>query len=271
MASENELTLRRVVVALDVAADFAPAIELAATVAAGWRASLRGLFAEDERLQRLAALPFAQQLDPATAQRTPISAEGMRAEIDALMRRMRQELESVAERHGLPWSFDAAPGSIDRDEFVIESDELLAVGLSSRPIVSQMRLGSPWQRAVGRLQRRVLLVRGRSDANAPLAVLYDATEPGRRALAAAIRIAGACRRPLIIAVPEHVPEAQRIEAEALAQGTGVKTRRVVARSTTPGALARALPVPVDLLIVGGDGLSATEAFEQTISGAVLIV
>ncbi|MCK6454438.1 MAG: hypothetical protein L6R19_26855 [Alphaproteobacteria bacterium] len=271
MASENELTLRRVVVALDVAADFAPAIELAATVAAGWRAGLRGLFAEDERLHRLAALPFAQQLEPATALRSPISAEGMRAEIDALMRRMRQELESVAERHGLQWSFDAAPGSIDRDELVIESDELLAIGLSTRPIMSQMRLGSPWQRTVGRLRRRVLLVRGRSDANAALAVLYDATPPSRRALDAAIRIAGACRRPLILVTPEQVPDAQRVEAEAAAQAAGVRTRSVVARSASLAALPSALPVRVDLLIVGGDGVSAIDASERMSSGAVLIV
>lgn len=274
MATGNELILRRVVVALDAAADFAPAIELAAAVAAGWRAGLRGLFAEDERLQRLAELPFAQQLDPATALRTPVSAAGLRAEIAAVAERMRQELKSVADRHGLPWSFEMMPESIGRDPLVLESDELLVVGVSTRPVMSQMRLDSPWQATAGRLRRRLLLVGHRATPATTIAVLYDASAAGRRALEAAIRIAGASGCSLSIVAPEPVPAAQRLEAEAEARNAGVAARVVVLRALSPSALKSALPSQADLLIVGGDGIAAAEVIESLLqppSGAVLIV
>jgi len=274
MASRSELTLRQVVVALDAAADFAPAIELAAIVAAGWRAALRGLFAEDERLQRLAGLPFAQQLDPVTALRSPISAEGMRAEIAALAGRMRRELESAAGRHGLSWSFEIMSTAIGRDALVLERDELLAIGVSTRPIVSQMRLGSPWQHVVDQTRQPLLLVGGRSTANGALAVLHGATEAGRRALEGAIRIAGACKRPLVIMMPEQVPESRRAAAEAEARAAGVPARLVVLRSVSPAALQSAVSAPIDLLVVGGDGVTASQAIESLLlpsSGAVLIL
>jgi hypothetical protein len=274
MANGNELTLRRVVVALDAAADFAPAIELAGLVAAAWGAGLCGLFAEDERLHRLAALPFAQQLDPATALRSPMNPTDLRSELAALAQRMRQALKQVADRHGLACSFESITTPVGPDRAVIDQDELLVVGVAGRPMAHQIRLESAWEGIVGDLRRRLLLVGRQTQPRAPVVVLYGPGGNARSVLQAGIRIAASTAARLVIAVTRETAEADRDAAEAAARRAGVVANVVLLPALSPVALAGAIGAPIDLLVIAGDSIAAREDMAgllRSTSGAVLIV
>jgi nucleotide-binding universal stress UspA family protein len=263
MASGSELILRRVVVALDAATDCAAAIEMAASVAAGWGAALRAMFVEDEGLRRLAGLPFAQQVDPTTAMRSRLDEVGLRAEFAAQARQLRRELEEIAGRHDLQWSFEVTRAAIGTAALSLTEDDLVVVAVSTRPIASRMRLDSPWRRVASQLRQPMLLVPEQPTASGPVAAFYESTQAGQRALEASIRIARAGKRSLFVVMREEATQTQRVEVEALLRPGDAK----VTLLTLPAVSKRDLQDFIvssraTLLVFGRDGITGAEATES---------
>ncbi len=256
----DELNLRRVVVALDAAADLPATIEMAASLASSLGVELRALFVEDESLRRVASMPFAQQVDAMTAARTAFNEADLDAQLKALARQARRELERIAGSHDLSWSLEIARAVIGADALSLAADELLVLAATSRPAARTLRLSSPWRRMLDQLAHPFLLVPERPATTGPMAVIYDATLAARRALDASLRIARTSKRPLIVVAPENLAGKHCSEAEARA------------RAASPGATLRRLPtlsrqavvelvasVGITLLVVGRDDPAGHQA------------
>ncbi|MCC6468982.1 MAG: hypothetical protein IT563_11740 [Alphaproteobacteria bacterium] len=275
MTGGNDLTFRRVVVALDAATDCAAAIEMAASVAAGWGASLRAMFVEDEELVRLAALPFAQQIDPVTALRSRLDAAALQSGFAAQAQQMRRDLQAIADRHALPWSFQVTRAAIGAGALCLAEDDLVVVAVTTRPIASRVHLESPWRRVLGQVRHSLLLVPERPSAAGPVAVFYEETQAGRRALDASRRIARAGKRALLVVVREDTPPALQAEIEASIRAEGshvtLRTLSAVSKQDLHEFIAAS---HATLLVVGRDGsadMAITDLLPLSPTGAMLVL
>ncbi|MCC7046188.1 MAG: hypothetical protein IT562_05705 [Alphaproteobacteria bacterium] len=275
MTGESELSFRRVVVALDPATDCAAAIEMAASVAAGWGAALRATFVEDEELLRLAALPFAQQVDPMTATRSRLDLASLQSGFVAQAQRLRHDLQAIADRHALPWSFKVTRAAIGVGALSLDEDDLVVVAVATRPIASRLHLESPWRRVLGQLRHPLLLVPERPTPAGTVAVFYEETAAGRRALEASRRIARAGKRALVVVVREDTPAARQAEIEARIRAqesmATVRTLSAVSKQHLHDFIAASRAT---LLVVGRDGsadLSISDLLPLSPTSAILVL
>jgi hypothetical protein len=217
MATGSDLELRRIVVALDAAADIATAIGLAASVARSLELELHAMLVEDENLRRLVDLPFVQAVDTATAQRAPFDLAALRREMDLTAARIRRLLESCAAAQPLPWSFEVRQAAIGAEPADLAQNELLALGMASRPVAGLARMRSPWRATVSRMRRPLLLIAEQAAAEGGVVALYGAHESDNRGIETSLRIARAWRKPLTVLVPETLATAAQREIRARLQ------------------------------------------------------
>lgn len=273
MAGESSPRLRRVVVALDATGDFAPAIGFGGIAAAAWGTDLHALFAQDRRLRRAAGLQVVRQFDPLTATGGAIDADALRAELSALAARMRREVQAVAERHGVSWSFEIEAAAEQRDGIAVETDELLVVGAAARPMTWQFRVESGWRDLVGARRRGLLLV-NRGVGQGEIVVMVGRDGAGRTAMPMSIRIARSAKRPLtLILGPGSSPEGQAAALKQ-AQAAGVRVTTLTLPASVPALLAGMAGRDVGLLVVEGSpttGLEDLSALLDLPLGGVLVV
>ena len=190
--SNQELTIRRILVALDASTHSLAALDAAAGLAASLQAELIGLFVEDENLVHLAGLPFSHEVRSPSAARQPMSSDKMEQQLLLQGSQARRALAEAAERVQARWSFRTVRGQVTASVLTaaLEAD-LLAMGRISRPLSSQSRLGSTARAASVRTKQSVLLMQQGSDLSYPVLVTYDGTPAARQALATAARMAQA--------------------------------------------------------------------------------
>jgi len=188
--SEQELTIRRILVALDASTHSLAALEAAAELAATLDAELIGLFVEDENLLHLAGLPFSHEVRSPSATRRPMSSDKMERELRLQASQARLAMEAAANRVEARWSFRIVRGQVTASVLAaaLEAD-LLAMGRVSRPLSRRSRLGSTARAATAKTRRSVLLMRQGSDLSYPVLVTYDGSPGARQALATAARMA----------------------------------------------------------------------------------
>jgi hypothetical protein len=167
----------RIVLCLECGAAEAPALEAALALAAGMHAELAALFVEDERLLRLAALPFGQEIGRTSALLRTLEPEQLERAFQAEAVRLRRALASAAEPLALKWTLDVARGdtmavSLER----LGPEDLLVL---YRSATAGIEGGA---RVPGKAQFRAL-------ARRPVAVLLADSVGGWRALDAAAAIA----------------------------------------------------------------------------------
>ena len=190
--NNQELHIRRILVALDASTHSLAALEAAAGLAASLQAELIGLFVEDENLVHLAGLPFAHEVRSPSAVRQPMSSDKMEQELRLQASQARRALKEAAERVQAKWRFQTVRGQVTASVLnaALEAD-LLAMGRVSRPLSSQSRLGSTARAVSVRTKGSVLLMQQGSDLSYPVLVTYDGTPAARQALATAERMAKA--------------------------------------------------------------------------------
>lgn len=190
--SEEELTIRRILVALDASTHSLAALQAAADLAARLQAELLGLFVEDENLLHLAGLPFAHELQSPAATRRPMSSERMAQDLHLQAQQARRALAAAAERAQVRWSFQIVRGQVTPAvlQAALEVD-LLALGRVSRPLSRRRKLGSTARAATAETKRAVLLMQHGGNLSYPVLVTYDGTPAGRQALLAAGQLARA--------------------------------------------------------------------------------
>jgi nucleotide-binding universal stress UspA family protein len=187
---EQELVIRRILVALDASTHSLAALGAAAELAAALRAELIGLFVEDENLLHLAALPFAHEIRSPMATKEPISSDTMEHQMQLQASQARRALKEAAERVKAQWSFRIVRGQVTASvlEAALDAD-MVAMGRVSHPLHSRSRLGSTARATSTGTEGSVLLMQKDTDLSYPVLVTYDGSQAAWPALAAAAKLA----------------------------------------------------------------------------------
>jgi nucleotide-binding universal stress UspA family protein len=188
--SEHELTIRRILVALDASTHSLAALEAAADLAASLQAELVGLFVEDENLLHLAGLPFAREVRSPSATDRRLNSDQMEQQLRLQASQARRAMAAAAERVQVRWTFQVVRGQVTPAVLTaaLEAD-LLAMGRISRPLMRRSRLGSTARAVSTTTKGSVLLIQDGSDLSQPVLVTYDGSPAARQALAAAAILA----------------------------------------------------------------------------------
>jgi nucleotide-binding universal stress UspA family protein len=213
---DEQLMIRRILVALDASRHSLAALEAAAELAASLEAELQGLFVEDANLLRLAGLPVAREVQYPFVAPTRLDRARMERALRAQAAQARQALATVSERHHIKWSFRVARGEVVLEVLAaaLEAD-LLTLGKASRPLTRRVRLGSTAQAAAEGAPCCVLVLQRDVAMQPPVVVTYDGTPTGQKALTMAARLARQQEGILTVMIVAAAPDtAQRLQAEA---------------------------------------------------------
>jgi hypothetical protein len=215
--TNDKLKVRRVVATLDAAAIPEQVLDTAAVLASALHAELVGLYVEDERLLRVAGLPFAQEFGLVTAHARQIAVVDVERALRSQAERMRRMVGALARPLGLAWSLDVVRGDTQRSAIAYAgADDLLVIG-RARYVPGAFNRVSPASPGAGTRAR-------------PVAVLFDATVQAVRALGLAATLARAARREVTVLIPATGPEslrARRVDAGRVLQGLGTSAAAYV--------------------------------------------
>jgi hypothetical protein len=187
----------RIVLAIDTGSLTAPALEAAAALATGMQAELVALFVEDERLLRLATLPFAHEIGFPSAKLQRIGLADMEKAFRVQAEQLRRSLEEAARRLALVWTLEVTRGEILAASLArTRPEDLLVVGRGRRGgFALGGRPGEPGP-------FRALAAR-------PVMVLFDPSASGARALAAGLALTQTVATDLAVLIAAPSPEAFR--------------------------------------------------------------
>ncbi len=198
MPEAVSVTFRSVVVALDASVHGFAILDSAATLAERLRVDLYALLVEDESLLRLADLPFAREVNRASAIERVLDATQLQRTLRARSSQLRQAIDQVA-----------ASGRINAHMRVVRG-HYLAEALSACSSMDLLFLGNVGRRLGVRALRELGRdSRVRSPFAATLAenagqsgcgVLYTGTDAAVRALEMAVRLPEAASSPLTVFV-----------------------------------------------------------------------
>lgn len=212
----RELTIRRIVVALDTSAHSLAALEAAARLAASVHAELVGLFVEDQNLLRLAGLPFAREVRWPFSSRHTLDESRMERELQLMASQARRALAMAAEQAETEWTFRIVRGAVPEEVLnAAREADLLSLGRASRPLTQRVRLGSTAVAAAVRSQQLVLLARKSADPELPIVVTYDGSSLSERVLSAAVFMAQSSASNLVVLImADDVEQASQLAEEA---------------------------------------------------------
>jgi len=224
--SERELTIQRILVALDASPHSLSALEAAAELAASLQAELLGLFVEDINLLRLAELPFVREVGFFSGTLRRLDIRHVERQLHAQATRARQALTTIAERARVRHSFHVARGQI--------AAELLAAALDADLVIlgrtgwsRQRRLGSTARAILSQAPGSTLILQQGARLRLPVLVAYDGSRMAQRALAAAIQLVQGREGYLTILLLADGPgTAQSLQAEVAERllGQGLEAR-----------------------------------------------
>ncbi|MFQ6102283.1 MAG: universal stress protein [Anaerolineae bacterium] len=212
----EELTIRRILVALDASRHSLAALEAAAELAASLEAELQGLFVEDINLLRVAGTPVAREVRYPFVTAARLDRTRMERELRAQATQARQALAAACERRQIRWSFRVVRGEVAPEVLAAALDaDLLSLGKASRPLIRRVRLGSTARAAAAQAPKSVLLLQRDVSIKPPVMVAYDGSPTAQQALRIATHLAqekgGSYLAVLVVA--DTLDEEYRLQAE----------------------------------------------------------
>lgn len=248
--------IRRILVALDVSPDSLAAAEVAAELAVLLRAELVGIYVEDAELLHLSASPLAREVDLLTTSLRALEAPNVEQQLRVQAGRARRQLERIAGRAGIPWSFRVARGVVAAEILSAAAEvDLVSVGRIGWTFRPRPHLGRTARALLCERRGLTLLLGRRVPIRPPIVVLYDGSEAAERALAAARELAGLAAGPLRV---------------LLVGGDGDRLRGEVEGRL--GEAAPAEPVPVEIEALGAvDEAALPRVLRHRTGGGVLVV
>lgn len=243
MSAAGPLRLRRVLVALDLSAHGAAALEAAAALAARLDAELQGLYIEDEELLRFAAHPAARVLREGAAAAQALTREALEAELALLAREARRALEEAARRAGSRHAFAVARDRVAA-ALVRAAGEagLLVLGRSGHAPRPARTLGSTARSVLADAPGAVLLLHAGERVEGPVLAVDDGSPAAGRALALAQALAApgepAVLRTDALDAPRLAAEVQRRGAALLVLPSGAGGDEQALLAALPCAVLR---------------------------------
>ncbi len=129
---EPEITLRRILVALDASEPSRAVLETAARLAASLESELVGLFVEDAELLQMSALPVTRLVSAHSKAPADLDLAVMERALRAQARLARESLARAASQWRVRWSFQVVRGATS-ERLLVEAREcdLVALGMTS--------------------------------------------------------------------------------------------------------------------------------------------
>jgi nucleotide-binding universal stress UspA family protein len=218
---DEELTIRRILIALDTSPHSVAALRAAARLASALDAELHGLFVEDVNLLRAAGLPMARELQFPFATHARMNPERMRRQLRAQALQARRALESICRQEDIEWTFQVVRGGVPSK--VLEeaaSADLLCLGKIGRPVMRRPGLGSTARAAATGARRSVLLISHGKQIGPPVVVAYDGSPEAEQALLLASRLVQNLGSYLSILVPPDVSRSSKEIQDEIGQRLG---------------------------------------------------
>ena len=234
----NELTLQRVVVAIEPRNLSTQSLAAALELAQSLQLELAGLFVEDRNLLRLAALPITREVGAVSGAVREIEVGGIERALRVQAEQMRGALARFAGELDLPWSFRVERGEL-LERVLAQLSETVAVFFAPVPRKAQIAKPAHTGPAMP-VPRKALAV-------------VDPTPAGSRALSVAQRLSLAPGSTLAVAsvktqkvVPGAIQEMSKSSPTA-----SNRTHAVRLENTGIDALVNAVRITAcDILVLG---------------------
>lgn len=220
----SPLTARRILIALDTAAECEALLDSVAQLAEHMRAELDALFIEDVDLLHLAGLPFAREVGRFAAPRQ-LDAAAMERRLQEYASEVQRSLQRAAQRARVQWSFQVVRGRMIAQLLAAAGDtDMLIVARQASLPVQAFR------------QPSLFAERG------PVLVAFAGANGDERALTAAADLASAEGRALVVLLvgaDEAALGARRRRMRELLAGRRLIVRERRAADVEVAALVRA--------------------------------
>lgn len=210
-----ERLIRRILVATDASEDSTAALEAAVELASALEAEIRGIYVEEERLIRAGSLPLCREVSLFSKEPRRLDRRDLERQLRAHARRVQGQLQQVAERARVPWSFSTSRGEVASVIRRAARDvDLVALGATGRSFKEAP--GSTVAGLVEDAPSPVLVLRRSTRIGLGVHVVYDGTEAGRRAVALAAELSRREQPPLTV----FLLAADEEDAELMAERIG---------------------------------------------------
>lgn len=208
---EPEITLKRILVALDASEPSRAVLESAARLAASLHSELVGLFVEDADLLQMSALPMTRLVSAQSGVAADLDLAKMERALKAQARFAREALIETARQWKVRYSFQVVRGTASERLLVEAQDcDLVALGTTSRPGRRSRPLGSTARETADLAPCSVFLSRAAPPSHGPVVAIAQGNE---KTLNFAGKLAKIFGRPLaILAVGGDQEEARRVGA-----------------------------------------------------------
>ncbi len=224
--AKSEKPIRRILIALDASPQSMAALQAAAELAASLEAELIGVFVEDINLVRMAGLQVAMEFGQTSGQGRVIDERRIGLELHGRAERARSAMQRAAGQQQIPWSFQVARGSIER-ELLARAEQVDLIILGRAGWSGRTPIGSTAEAILAGATSNTLVVDTGHRLHPTLMVIYDGSAVSRRALNTALYLARRMDRFLIVGVlasdQESARELQR-EVAAELKRSGMRAR-----------------------------------------------
>ena len=219
----TNLSMNRVVIALDACSFNERAIEIAAQFAADGQLELVGIFIEDEDLLRLSGLPFAREFSATSRTSRAINPPDIEEDYARAAAQARRTLARLAEGLGLTWHFDIVRKDMEQAlaDLVGPSDVLVVDEKTGRLTEWSSTLSGKVARREIRCSTSVFVNRQSALRPGAITALVDVGRGDMRYLDQIVQIANARARPLHIILVSDA--ANREDALRTIQNIGSQT------------------------------------------------
>lgn len=233
-----DITIRRIVVALDASPHSLAALKAAIRLAAGLHAEVIGLFVEDDILLRSADLPLTREISSLSRAPRDVNKREIEQQFRVQARQLELYLRESAEGANVRWTFRTVRGTVPTEvlEAAAESD-LITLGKIGRSLTGRKRVGSTVRAILAAARGPALILRQGLELEQPVVVLYDGSPSSQTALSIAAQLAQIDEQELIILVPTETQKvAERLQAQAVgwirSHGMTATYRRIAGRRPT---------------------------------------
>lgn len=238
----NNPRFERIIVLLDSSRAARVALDAAAELAARRGARLLGLFVEDIDLLRSASLPFGREIGFTSGHMRPMSTMDMERRLRQQAAEARRLLAAAGRRRAVEWSLQICRGRVEAEALAITiPTDLLVLGRIDWARDTGLRFGRLTVRIATTANCSVMVLGEPPQAgHRAILALYEGSESGERALAAAAAMARDTRQALTILLPPS--------ADGLLDGLEKTARDWARRHKTPVSFVRLPDVDATTLV-----------------------